>query len=106
MAGTSIRKPTILSFSLTAKREFNFWMDPEASHAVLHAQWPRYRAHDRDISVKTRMGKGPDRAGTQEHHARRAIPRKYGEANYLWDELAAVAGLIHPSITKWKENST
>jgi len=24
-------------------REFNFWMDPEASHAVLHARWRRVR---------------------------------------------------------------
>jgi len=28
-------------FALTPKREFNFWMDPEASRAVLHARWPR-----------------------------------------------------------------
>src|ERR1700676_5300908 len=28
-------------FSLTPRREFNFWMDPEASQAVLHAHWPR-----------------------------------------------------------------
>src|ERR1700721_18375 len=44
-------------FSLSPQREFNFWMDPEASHAVLHAHWPRVVLTTVDISVKTRMEK-------------------------------------------------
>src|SRR3989442_4793209 len=42
-------------FRLNPKREFNFWMDPEATHAVLHAHWPRVVLTTVDISVKTRM---------------------------------------------------
>ena len=33
-------------FTMTPTREFNLWMDPEASHRVLHADWPQIgRAH-------------------------------------------------------------
>src|SRR5579863_1831458 len=44
-------------FTLTPKREFNLWMDPEASHAVFHAHWPRIVVTTVDISVKTRVDK-------------------------------------------------
>src|SRR5439155_23495199 len=44
-------------FALTPRREFNFWMDPEASHAVLHAHWPRFVLTTVDISVKSKMEK-------------------------------------------------
>jgi purine nucleosidase len=37
------------------RREFNFWMDPEAAHAVLHADWPSIVDTPVDISIKTRM---------------------------------------------------
>ena len=40
-------------FSLTPRHEFNFWMDPEASHAVLHAHLPRVVLTTVDVSVKT-----------------------------------------------------
>ena len=44
-------------FALSPSHEFNFWMDPEASRAVLHAHWPRVVVTTVDISVKTLMGK-------------------------------------------------
>jgi len=44
-------------FTLSPTREFNFWMDPEATHAVLHAKWPRMVLTTVDISVKTHMEK-------------------------------------------------
>ena len=44
-------------FTLTPKREFNLWMDPEASHAVFHAHWPRLVVTTVDISVKTHVEK-------------------------------------------------
>ena len=90
-------------FNITPRREFNFWMDPEASHAVLHAHWPRLVLTTVDISVKTRMEKS-----LIEQLARGATPgaryiAKYAEANYLWDELAAVAWLDPSIITKWRK---
>ena len=90
-------------FNITPRREFNFWMDPEASHAVLHAHWPRLVLTTVDISVKTRMEKS-----LIEQLARGATPgaryiAKYAEANYLWDELAAVSWLDPSIITKWQK---
>jgi inosine-uridine nucleoside N-ribohydrolase len=90
-------------FSLTPKREFNFWMDPEASRAVLHARWPRLVLTTVDISVKTRMEKSliAEIAKSSEPAARYVV--KYAEPNYLWDELAAVAWLDPSIITKWEK---
>ena len=87
-------------FALTPRREFNFWMDPEASHAVLHAHWARFVLTTVDISVKTKMEKA-----LIEQIARSSTPAaqyvaKYAEANILWDELAAAAWLDPSIITK------
>ena len=87
-------------FSLTPTREFNFWIDPEASSAVLHGKWPRVVITTVDISVKTDMSKE-----LIEQVRKSATPgaqyiAKYAEAGYLWDELAAVAWLDPSIITK------
>ncbi|MGH9865003.1 MAG: nucleoside hydrolase, partial [Candidatus Acidiferrales bacterium] len=42
-------------FRINPRREFNFWMDPEATHAVLHAHWARIVDTPVDISIKTRL---------------------------------------------------
>src|SRR5271169_2095194 len=90
-------------FALSPSHEFNFWMDPEASRAVLHAHWPRVAVTTVDISVKTLMSKQ-----LIEQIRKSATPgaqyiAKYAEANFLWDELAAVAWLDPTIITKWKK---
>lgn len=90
-------------FALKPMREFNFWMDPEASRAVLHAHWQRVVLTTVDISVKTRMEKALiDQIGKSPTPAAQYV-RKYAEANILWDELAAVAWLDPTIITKWKK---
>jgi purine nucleosidase len=89
-------------FSLTPRREFNFWMDPEASHAVLHAHWPRVVLTTVDISVKTRMEKSLIEQVAKSSTPGAQYVAKYAEANYLWDELAAVAWLDPSFITKWQ----
>lgn len=101
--GGSIRPQTDdPALTLNLRREFNFWMDPEAAHAVLHARWPRLVLTTVDISVKTYMGKDliarvAKTAGSSAQYA-----AKYAEAGYLWDELAAVAWLDPSLVTKWK----
>jgi inosine-uridine nucleoside N-ribohydrolase len=90
-------------FRLTPRREFNFWMDPEASHAVLHARWPRVALTTVDISVKTRMEKGLIAQVAKSTTPAAQYVAKYAEANYLWDELAAVAWLDPSVITKWEK---
>ena len=90
-------------FALSPNHEFNFWMDPEASHAVLHAHWPRVIVTTVDISVKTRM---TDALIGQIHKGNTPTAQyvaQYAQAGYLWDELAAVAWLDPSIITKWKK---
>lgn len=90
-------------FSLSPRREFNFWMDPEATHTVLHARWPRFVLTTVDISVKTRMEKSLiDQIAKSPTPAAQYVA-KYAEANILWDELAAIAWLDPSFITKWQK---
>ncbi|MGA2097781.1 MAG: nucleoside hydrolase [Candidatus Acidiferrum sp.] len=90
-------------FSLSPRREFNFWMDPEATHAVLHAHWPRFVLTTVDISVKTRMEKSLIEQIAKSQTPAAQYVAKYAEPNILWDELAAVAWLDPTFITKWQK---
>jgi purine nucleosidase len=87
-------------FALSPTHEFNFWMDPEASHAVLHGKWPWVVLTTVDISVKTRMEKDLIEQVRKSQTPAAQYVAKYAEANYLWDELAAVAWLDPSFITK------
>ena len=89
--------------SLTPTREFNFWMDPEATRAVLHAKWPRVVLTTVDISVKTHMEKSLIEELRKSPEPAAQYVAKYAEPGYLWDELAAVAWLDPRVITKWKK---
>jgi len=90
-------------FALSPSHEFNFWMDPEATHAVLHAHWPRVAVTTVDISVKTRMDKELIEQVRKSPTPAAQYVTKYAEANFLWDELSAVAWLDPTIITKWKK---
>jgi purine nucleosidase len=90
-------------FALSPMHEFNFWMDPEASRAVLHAHWPRVVLTTVDISVKTRMEKELIELVRKSPTPAAQYVAKYAEPNFLWDELAAVAWLDPTIITKWKK---
>jgi len=90
-------------FALNPRREFNFWMDPEASRAVLHARWPRLVLTTVDISVKTHMGKCLIRRIAKAAGPSARYASSYAEEGYLWDELAAVAWLDPSLITKWEK---
>jgi inosine-uridine nucleoside N-ribohydrolase len=87
-------------FALSPSHEFNFWMDPEASSAVLHAHWPNVVVTTVDISVKTRMDKDLIEQIRKSPTPAAQYVAKYAHANYLWDELAAVAWLDPTIITK------
>jgi purine nucleosidase len=81
-------------------REFNFWMDPDAARAVLHADWPGIVDTPVDISIKTRMTKEMiDRIGRTETPVARYIAG-YAQPAYMWDELAAIAWLDPAVITR------
>lgn len=89
--------------AIRPRREFNFWMDPEAAHAVLEGRWPRVVLTTVDISIKVRMKRGllKELKKSAAPAARYAV--RYAEAGYWWDELAAVAWLDPELITRWKE---
>jgi purine nucleosidase len=91
-------------FTLSPRREFNFWMDPEATHAVLHAKWARVVITMVDISVKTHFTKAmieQIRKGTtpSAQYVGKYVPTD-NTIDFLWDELAAVAWLDPSVITK------
>jgi purine nucleosidase len=90
-------------FTETPRREFNLWIDPDASHRVLHSPWPRIVVTTVDISVTTRMEKDLIAKVAASPNPAAQYTAKYAEANYLWDELAAVAWLDPSIITKSKK---
>ena len=90
-------------FALSPSHEFNFWMDPEATHIVLHAKWPRVVVTTVDISVKTQVDKDMVEQIRKGTTPAAQYVAKYSEPNILWDELAAIAWLDPTIITKWKK---
>ena len=103
MAGSINPQTDDPEFTFSPTHEFNFWMDPEASHAVLHARWPRVVLTTVDISVKTRMEKELTEEVRKSATPAAQYVAKYAQRNFLWDELAAVAWLDPAIITKWNK---
>ncbi len=100
MGGSIDPKTDDPEFTEHPRREFNFWMDPEAAHAVLHADWPSVVDTPVDISLDTRMTKEmAARIGRTKTPVARYIGR-YGQPAYMWDELAAIAWLDPAVITR------
>jgi purine nucleosidase len=87
-------------FTITPRREFNLWFDPEASTRVLHSAWPRVVVTTVDISIKTQMSKDLIAEIAKGQYPAGQYTAKYASAGYLWDELAAVAWLDPSIITK------
>lgn len=87
-------------FTITPRREFNLWFDPEASTRVLHSAWPRVVVTTVDISIKTHMSKDLIAEIAKGQYPAAQYTAKYASAGYLWDELAAVAWLDPSIITK------
>jgi|GEM_PF-58406 len=103
MGGSSNPQTDDPEFSITPRREFNLWMDPEASRIVLHAPWPRVVVTTVDISLKTKMDQDLISQIAKGQYPAAQYTAKYAEGNYLWDELASVAWLDPSIITKWKK---
>src|SRR5579862_9082146 len=98
--GGSIAPVVPIEWQTENRREFNFWWDPEAVHMVLTSPWHKITITTVDISVKTRLtramiaeiGKSPSPSAQ--------YISKYGDEEYLWDELAAAAWIDPSIITK------
>jgi purine nucleosidase len=87
-------------FTLTPHREFNLWMDPEASRCALRASWARIVVTTVDISVKTLMDKTLTAEIAKGTGPSAKYVAKYARESFLWDELAAVAWLDPSIITR------
>jgi purine nucleosidase len=83
--------------AVDARREFNWWFDPEAARIVLRAPWKKLTITPIDISVKTHY---TPEMKAMISKARTPITEyldKYSLPGYMWDEIAGAA-LIDPSI--------
>ncbi len=87
-------------FKTTPRREFNFWIDPEAARRAFHAPWARVVVTTVDISIKTHMTKELIAQIAAGKSASAKYVSKYAQEGYLWDELAAAAWLDPSIITK------
>ena len=83
--------------AIDARREFNWWFDPEATRIVLRAPWKKVTITPIDISVKTRFTKEMKAAISKANTPVTQYLDKYSLPGYMWDEIAGAA-LIDPSI--------
>jgi inosine-uridine nucleoside N-ribohydrolase len=86
------------------RHEFNFWFDPEATHIVLRAHWPRIDVTTVDVSIKAMFTQALlDEISKSPNPAARYIAAWSQDRYYMWDELAACAWLDPSIITKEKQ---
>ena len=91
-------------FATSPRHEFNFWFDPEATHIVLRAAWPRIDVTTVDVSIKApftqkMLGEISKSTSPTAKYIAAWSQNRY----YLWDELAACAWLDPTMITKEKD---
>ncbi|HUB00811.1 MAG TPA: nucleoside hydrolase [Terracidiphilus sp.] len=90
-------------FATSPRHEFNFWFDPEATHIVLRADWPRIDVTTVDVSIKAPFTKAMlDEISKSDSPVARYIVAWSEDRYYMWDELAACAWLDPKIITKEK----
>ena len=80
-------KGEIDSGAIDARREFNWWFDPEATRIVLRAPWKKVTITPIDISVKT----APPTTEMKSVISKANTPvtqylDKYSLPGYMWDE--------------------
>ncbi|HEX6505738.1 MAG TPA: nucleoside hydrolase [Terriglobales bacterium] len=90
-------KGAIDAGAIDARREFNWWFDPEAARIVLRAPWKKVTITPIDISVKTRFTSEMKATIAKAHTPVTDYLDKYSLPGYMWDEIAG-AVLLDPSI--------
>ncbi len=86
-----------------ARREFNWWFDPEAARIALCAPWKRVTITPIDISVKTRLS---DQIRSEIAQADTPVARylaQYSLPGYMWDEISGIAMIEPDIITEQKQ---
>src|SRR5437660_10349164 len=77
--------------AIDARREFNWWFDPEAARIVLRAPWKKVTITPIDISVKTRFTEEMKATITTAGTPVTQYLDKYSLPGYMWDEIAGAA---------------
>ncbi|MFY9561340.1 MAG: nucleoside hydrolase [Terriglobales bacterium] len=86
-----------------ARREFNWWFDPESVRITMRAPWKKITITPVDISVKTKLGKEIQAAIAKADTPVARYLTEYSVESFMWDELSAAA-MVDPSIiTSQKE---
>ncbi|HUO25768.1 MAG TPA: nucleoside hydrolase [Candidatus Aquilonibacter sp.] len=80
-----------------ARREFNWWFDPEAVRITMRAPWKKITITPVDVSIKTRLSPEIRAAIAKADTAVARYLTEYSVDSFMWDELSAAA-LIDPSI--------
>jgi purine nucleosidase len=83
--------------AIDARREFNWWFDPEAARIVLRAPWKKMTITPIDISVKTHFTQEMKTTIAKANTPITQYLDKYSLPGYMWDEIAGAA-LIDPTI--------
>jgi purine nucleosidase len=83
--------------AIDARREFNWWFDPEAAQIVLRAPWKKMTITPIDISVKTHYTNELKKKIADKKTPITEYIDKYTLPGYMWDEIAGIA-IIDPSI--------
>jgi inosine-uridine nucleoside N-ribohydrolase len=85
---------------MTPRRGYNTWWDPEASHIVFRAPWPKITVTTEDMGTKTHFTKAMmEELGKTQTPVAQYVS-KYGYEAYMWDEIAAEAWLDPSIVTK------
>ena len=86
-----------------ARREFNWWFDPEAVRIVMRSAWKSITITPVDVSVKTTVNPAVKAAIAKADTPVARYLTQYAVESFMWDELSAAA-MIDPSmITRQKE---
>jgi len=80
-----------------ARREFNWWFDPESVRMVMRAPWKKITITPVDISVKTKLGSEIKAAIAKSDTPIAKYLTEYSVESFMWDELSAAA-MIDPTI--------
>jgi purine nucleosidase len=80
-----------------ARREFNWWFDPEAVRITMRAPWKKITITPVDVSVKTKLGPEIRTAIAKADTPVARYLAEYSVESFMWDELSAAA-MVDPSI--------
>jgi len=86
-----------------ARREFNWWFDPESVRITMRAPWKNITITPVDVSIKTKLSKEIQAAIAKANTPVARYLTAYSVESFMWDELSAAA-MVDPSlITGQKE---